>query len=151
MKFLFLASLFLLFNFIHGGHIAEYFFSVENETLNLKFVIDKDELLLFDITDQCDMVNMTALCTSKYLKNNMSILINGEPIVFELQDSYTENHHLIIKLSSLLCSKKIMQITIENNCFYDFDHDFKNRIILDIGKFNSSYLLNLKHNRIELD
>ena len=130
-----------IFSCIHVGHIAEYQYRLNGNELNLKFVIEKQELLNYNLNNDCDIKQMTALCTSKYLNSKSSIKINGKKITFELLNSYTKKEHLIIELSAKLDVQKIKNINIENNCFYEFNAKFKNRIIVDIGSFKKSYLL----------
>jgi hypothetical protein len=134
----------------HGGHVAEYYIQLDGQNLNLKFMIEKGELMNFEFKEECDIKGMTALCTIQYLNKHSSILINDKKIEFEFQNSYSEGDHLIILMHSKWTGDVIKEIAVQNKCFYEFDHDFKNRIILDVGKFQKSYLLNQKQDKIEL-
>lgn len=138
-------------SFFHGGHIAEYYYQLDGQNLNLKFVIEKAELMHYDFKDNCDFQNMTALCTAQYLKSHSKLQINNEKIEMELQESYTEGDRLIILLTTKWEGRPIYELTIENKCFYEFDSKFKNRIIMDVGSFNKTYLLNKTQDRITLN
>ena len=45
---------------------------------------------------------------------------------------------------------EIQNISIQNQCFYEFDSDYKNRIILNLDQFQKSYLLTNKKHSIYL-
>ena len=151
MKLIAISASFLFLSFMHGGHMAEYFLTIENQSIHLKFSIEKDELMHYEINQDCDLVNMTSLCVAKYLKDNMSVFINEELVSFGLEGSFTENDYLIVNFKSVLSFNEVHQISIKNDCFYDFDPQFKNRIILDLGNFNSSYVLNKENKQIDLE
>ena len=114
------------------------------------FVIEKEELMNFQLDEGCDMQSMTALCTAKYLKHHSSIKINNEEIEMELQGSYTEGGHLVVNLSAEVSSSPVKEIVIENSCFYESDPDFKNRLIMDVAHFQKSYLLDRNQSEIRL-
>ena len=136
--------------FIHVGHVAEYYYQLDGNHLKLKFVIEKEELMNFNFESDCDIENMTALCTAIYLNEHSAIKINDEKIEMELQNSYTEGDHLVLLLNGKWSGRAIKEITIENKCFYEYDRKFKNRIIMDVAQFQKSYLLNRKRDKIEL-
>ena len=134
----------------HGGHVAEYYFVLNGTSLDVKFVIEKEELLSFELSKTCDVKSMTALCTVRYLNDHSSLKINGEAIQLELQSAYTEQDHLIILMNAEIHTSEVKNIAIENNCFYAFNPDFRNRIILDVAQFNKSYLLKRGKNKVFL-
>lgn len=134
----------------HAGHIAEYYYQWDGNYLNLKFVIEKAELTSFLINGDCDLETLTAFCTLQYLNSHSSLEINGEKINFELDHSYTDHDHLVIHLKSNSGITSINQINIYNNCFYEFDPGFQNRIIIDAGTFQKSFLLDKEKNKIHL-
>ena len=150
MKYLIVCFYFMTGLIFHGGHIAEYYFHLEGQNLYLKFSIEKEELLNFKFNKNCDIQSMTALCTAQYLSEHSSITINGRKVEMELQKSYTKDDHLIIDLKTFWGADPIIEFSIQNNCFYEFDPDFKNRIIMDVAHLQKSYLMNKKQNKIEL-
>lgn len=151
MKYLIFCLTFGFANFfIHGGHIAEYYYQLDGDQINLKFVIEKADLDHFNFAKDCDIENMTALCTAMYLNEHTTLKINKEKVEMELQNSYTEGDHFFVLLKAKLKGDAIKQISIKNKCFYEFDSHFKNRIILVTAQFQKSYLLNRKRNIIRL-
>jgi len=140
----------MAFSFFHPEHIAEYTYQIHDGQLNLKFVIEKAEIDNFNFNSDCSIQLMTALCLTKYLNDKSQLKINGEEVDFKLKDSYTEKEYLIINLSAKITALPIKELTIINNCFYEFNPKFKNRMILDIAKFQKSYLLTNKKNSIHL-
>ena len=136
--------------FIHGGHVAEYHFQLNDQNLNLKFMIEKEELMSFDHDNNGDIINMTAFCTAYYVSENLSVHINVVKHEFEMKSSYTDSDHLYIILSLNWNGDAIEQIVIQNKYFYKYDEDLKNRIIVDVGRFQKSYLLNRERDKIEL-
>lgn len=133
----------------HGGDVAEYHLQLRGQDLTLRFMIDNEELMDFDFDEDCDIESMTALCTVQYLNKHSFIQINGKIVEFELQNSYTEGHHLIILLHSKFKEDVIEEIVIQNQCFYEQNKRFKNRIIMDVDRFQKSYLLSRDHDKIE--
>lgn len=140
IPFFFYLSFVINVNALHVGQVAEYYYTLKGIQLQMKFVIDRDELLQFDFKDGCDFNKTTAICVCNYVNSNSSIEVNEKKINLELESSYVKNGHLIVYFSGVLNSSEIKEIKIKNNCFYKFDVNYKNRVILDINKFNKSYL-----------
>ena len=134
----------------HVGHLAEYHYHLNKDHLHLKFLIEKEELMRFKLKNSCDIQKMTALCTAQYLNKHTFIKINGELVEFELERSFTEADHLIIYLKSVASVKTIKEIRIYNNCFYEFDQAFKNRIVVTTRGVRKSFLLNRDRKTIDL-
>ena len=141
MTSIFLSLILMTTNLLHVGQVAEYYFSLHKNKLQVKFVIEKDELFNFKFEGDCDLQKTTSICIANYIKSNSTIHINDEKINLELGDSYTDNGHLIVYFMAKLKNVEIQNLSIQNQCFYEFDSDYKNRIILNINKFQKSYLL----------
>ena len=139
------------FSFFHAGHIAEYSYQLVDNQLHLKFVIEKAEVDGFNFNSTCDVKRMTALCLSKYINEKTQVKINGKDIDFILNDSYTEKDHLVINLSANITSDSIKEFLIINTCFYEFNTEFKNRVLLDVAQFQKSYLLTKNKNEVYLN
>ena len=137
-------------NLLHVGQVAEYYFSLHEDQLQMKFVIEKDELFNFEFEGDCNFQKTTSLCLANYIKSNSTIKMNGEKINFDLGDSYTDHGHLILYFKAELKNVEIQSISIQNQCFFEFDSDYKNRIILDLDKFHKSYLLTKGKDSIHL-
>lgn len=128
-------------NLLHVGQIAEYYFSLHGDQLQMKFVIEKDELFNFEFEGDCDFQKTTSLCLANYINSNFTVKINDEKINLDLGNSYTDNGHLIVYFMAKLKNVEIQNLSIQNQCFYEFDSDYKNRIILNLDQFQKSYLL----------
>jgi len=137
-------------SFFHVGHIAEYRYQLKDNTVYLKFTIEKQELLGFKLSENCDVKQLTAFCTAKYINQKSLLKINGEELLFELLKSYTQKDHLIIEMKSKINSASIQNIHLTNTCFYEFNTKFRNRVLLDIAPFKKSYLLTKNTNSIHL-
>ena len=138
---MFLSLILMTTNLLHVGQVAEYYFSLYENQLQIKFVIEKDELFNFKFEGDCDIQKTTSICIANYIKSNSTIHINDEKIYLELGESYTDNGHLIVYFMAKLKNVEIKNLSIQNQCFYEFDSDYKNRIILDLDQFQKSYLL----------
>jgi hypothetical protein len=141
MTSIFLSLILISTNLLHVGQVAEYYFSLHENQLQMKFVIEKDELFNFEFEGDCDFKKTTSLCIANYINSNFIIKINDEKINLELGDSYTDNGHLIVYFMAKLKNVEIQNLSIQNQCFYEFDSDYKNRIILNLDQFQKSYLL----------
>jgi len=151
MKVLYIFIYILILPFFHAEHVAEYNYQLHESHLNLKFTIEKAEIDGFNFNSDCNIKKMTALCLTRYINGKSHIKINGESVEFELNDSYNDKGHLVINLSAEVTSDSVKELTIVNNCFYEFNAKFKNRIILDIAEFQKSYLLTSEKNIIYLN
>jgi len=140
----------LTINPLHAGHIAEFHYKLDGTQMSLKFIIEKEDLMGFELYKDCDVKSMTALCTARYLNQKSSLSINGEKIDLKLENSFVENDHLIVLFNAELQNNSVKDIIIKNNCFWEFNPKFKNRIVVDIASFQSSYLLKKGKDMIHL-
>jgi len=134
----------------HVGELAEYYISQEGSSIQMKVVLEKGEILSLDFKPDCDVYRTTALCVSKHISDNLTVEVNNKLLLLELGDSYTENDHLILFFTGELLDEKVKSLNIKNNCFYKFYEDYRNRIILDVDRFQSSYMLTAENNYIYL-
>ena len=151
MKVLSIFLYIITFPFFHAKDIAEYSYQLNDDYLSLKFIIEKAEINNFNFNSDCNIKQMTALCLTKYINRKSYIKINGKTVELKLNNSYTEKDHLVINLSAKVTSNPIKELIVYNSCFYEFNSKFKNRIILNISKFQKSYLLTKKKDKIFLN
>ncbi len=140
-----------LSNSFHIGHMAEYKYQLHENKLTLEFRIEHFELMNFDFAINCDFKNSLEQCTSNYLSENALLQIDGKNIEFNFTQTYQINDYRIVLFEADLANEAINEIKIENICFNLFDQDFKNRVIIDIGQFQKSYLLDSKRSTIHLN
>ena len=136
--------LFVLSSPIHIGEVAEYNYYVEDSVIHFSFMVDIDELEDLKMSQSCDYTNMLAFCTSSYVNENATLFINERPVEFEFESSSIRNNHLNLYFGSTTKLSNESEISIYNTCFYNFNLNFKNRIIIDIEKYRASYLLDIK-------
>ena len=77
--------------------------------------------------------------------------MDPKKINFELDHSFIEDGHLVIIFNAPLEIDTVKDISIHNSCFWEFNPKFKNRIVVDIARFQSSYLLEKGKDVIHLD
>ncbi len=141
MKILgFILSLVYLFAF-HAGHTAEYTYSMEDKHINLNFSIDKDEFLMFNLDNNCNTKAMIAFCASRYLLSKSMLMVNGNEVKFELDNSFVQEEHLVVNLRSVDTIGSVDNIEIYNHCFFEVYPNYRNRIILDLEAYQRSYVL----------
>jgi len=150
MKALVLILYISVSSFFHVGHLAEYQYQLKDNTIYLKFTIEKQELLDFNLSEDCDVKQLTAFCTSKYINQKTLLKINGAAVLFDFLKSYTDKGHLIIEMKARTHSTSIQNIQVSNTSFYEFNPKFKNRVIVDIAPFKRSYLLTKNTRSIHL-
>lgn len=136
--------LFVLFSPIHIGEVAEYKYYVEDSVIHFSFMVDIDELEDLKKSKSCDYTKMLAFCTSSYVNENATLFINESPVAFEFESSSIRNNHLNLYFVSTTKLRNVSEMSIYNTCFYNFNLNFKNRIIIDIEKYKASYLLDIK-------
>ena len=135
----------------HVGELAEYYITQEENSLQMKVVLEKADILRLDFKPDCDIHKTTALCISKHISDNLTLEVNNKLLQLELGDSYTEHDHLILFFTGEFLDEKVKSLNIKNNCFYKFYEDYRNRIILDLDGFQSSYMLTAEKNSIYLE
>ncbi len=151
MKTSFLTFILFLNMLYHAGNMAEYEFTYNNNKVYMKFKIDKSELAALNLSVYCkDDIN-TSLCINDYLNKNLIVKINDKLVQFTLENSFMENHHLVINLSGSNYFAKINKISVINECFYDQNRNFKNRLIFNFNNYKKSFLLNINKNTINLN
>ncbi len=150
MKYICIYFFFVSHLYFHAGHIAEFKYFFVNDELMLEFMIDKEELQSFNFDKSCDMNKMTALCISSYINKHNKLTIDKKSIQFELENAYTKNNHLIVLLKANKPFTSLREIHIENNCFYEFNTRFKNRVLFHFEGFQKSFLLNKSKNIIKV-
>ncbi|WP_435262721.1 DUF6702 family protein [Tenacibaculum sp. nBUS_03] len=134
--------LFLAFPFVyHADGIAEYQYSINENHIILKFEMDKNELKHYSINKECQKNKMFDICISNYLLSHSNLQLNGTNIIFKFEESSVYKDHIIFKFKSKNTYQKVNQVKIKNNCFYNVNSKFKNRILIDIGNFQKSFLL----------
>ena len=117
----------------------------------MNFFIDRHELTHYTLDKDCDMEAMLTFCTAKYLLGHSSVYINGENVPLAFSASRIEKEHLIILFEGDLSGAPIEEIKIKNDCFLAFESDFKNRIVVDIGRFRAAYQMNKGRKEIVLN
>ena len=63
----------MITNPLHVGQVAEYYFSLHEDQLQMKFVIEKDELFNFEFEGDCNFQKTTSLCIANYINTNSTI------------------------------------------------------------------------------
>ena len=96
------------------------------------------------------MKETTAICVSNYINEHTSIEINGKKVKFSLDESKTDHGHFVLYMKSELKSPDVSEIKIKNECFYEFDSKYKNRLIMNVAQFQKSYLLTKGKDKIHL-
>jgi len=144
MVYLSLFHLIILFSPIHIGEVAEYTYYMEDNKVHLLFMVDLDELEPLKSDLSCDYSKMLSICTSNYIKDNSTLFINDRPIEFELESSNVRNKHLYIYFIAIYKVSDIDKVSVYNNCFYQINPHFKNRVIIDFENYRASYLLGIE-------
>lgn len=137
-------------NIMHVGQLAEYYITQEENSLNIKVVLEKEEMLSFNFKSNCDVQKMTSLCVSNHIKENLIVEVNNKIILLDLGDSYTEYGHLILFFTGKLKNDKVSHLNIRSNCFYKFHANYRNRFILNLEEFQNSYMLTKEKNSLSI-
>lgn len=131
-----------LLGFWHVGEVAEYYYTFSEHEVFMEFRINQHELdhLNIDVKG-CNYSQMQALCLSKYLEGNQTLKIDGHPISFNLDQSFTKDGHYILHLKGTNPNANWQNLELTNQCFYKLQNGFKNRIILVLPEGEKSYML----------
>ena len=136
---------------LHVGELAEYHISQEGSSIQIKVILEKADIFSSDFKPNCDVLKTTALCVSKHITENLWVEVNDKLLQLELGDSYTEQDHLTLFFTGELLDEKVKSLHIKTDCFYEFYADYRNRVVLDIEGFKSSYMLTAEKNSIYLE
>lgn len=140
-------ALLLLSNNLHLENMAEYAIKQEDKRLHLAFTIEYGKLLEYGPSEECDN-RLLGFCTAKYLNDKMKVEVNSKPITFNLLESKTEGDHFTMLLMSKEAIGKIDNISIQNTCFFEYNRNFKNRVVFLLDSIQKSYLLTANSNSI---
>ena len=80
MSYLIFCFCLLIFQPVSVEHVAEYIYTLEDHELQLKFLIEKDELMQFGLNKNCDIKKMTAFCTTQYLNKESKIEVSSTTV-----------------------------------------------------------------------
>lgn len=128
--------------------MASFKYQFSTEEVELEFSLEKSVLGHFDLSKNCENYNTaTALCLTRYIAEHTSFAIDGEKLDFELQGARRDRDFFILELVAKHKEQAFKKISIQNQCFLEFDAAFENRIILWNNDEPKSYLLN-NENRI---
>jgi hypothetical protein len=137
---LILSSL-IVSSLLHIRNIAKFKYSEANESVQLEVTLEFSEIKHMKLDNSCDLDKTTAICLSKYILTHAEMKINDKEINFELSGSHMVNGHLVLMYNSTVVLDVIKSIEIKNTSFYEQFDGYKNRITLDLVRFQGSYLL----------
>lgn len=135
----------------HGGHMATFSYQFESGQIILEFKIEKSVLEHFDLQDECEhFETATAMCLTRYINENAFLKINHQAVAFELQSSKQDKHFFSIRMIAKSDFSNYENLTVENECFLEYDRKFENRIIIQKQASTKSYRLDRKNKKIQL-
>ena len=141
----------LLFaNSFHVGQLAEYFISQKDDVITMKVILENDEMLGLNFKTGCDTKKTTSLCVANYILKNLHLEINEKKSNLIFDEAYTEKGHLILYFTQTVKTQTVKNLKVKNDCFYEYYNNYRNRVILDLGQFQNSYLLTSKKNIISI-
>lgn len=144
-----IASTIISFLF-HAGGIAESHFIIDQNQVFLKFEMDRNEFRHYRINIDCSKNTMFNICASKYILSRSNLKINDKNVEFEFESSSIYNDHIIFNFKSIESYNSVNNIQIKNNCFYEINPEFKNRVTININNLQKSFLLTKDKDSISL-
>jgi len=136
--------------FFHADGLAEFEYSLDQQHIVLKVEMDQRELENYQPNMGCSKEIFLGLCTSNYIQAHTNLKINGTPVLFEFENTSKYNGHVILSLKSIKSYSEITDIEVTNNCFYELNAAFKNRIRIDLENIQKSYLLTKGKEKVKL-
>jgi len=138
------------FNMLHVGQMAEYKIYNKGNTILMKVILEDHEIRSFDFGNTCESNETPSICSKHHILKNLLVKINDDLILFEFENSYTDNGHLTLNFKGKMKPNSIKKIDISNTCFFEFDSSYRNRLAISLGKFEGSYMLTKNKNKITL-
>lgn len=136
----------------HGGHVAEYKYSIKGQEILLEFSIESGVLDHFSLEKKYPHYEAAkAICLVQYINENSSLRLNEHTLTFELLSAKEEAGYFTIMLIARFDFMGTEQLRVENGCFIEFDRKFENRIILQRDNTVNSYRLNRKKKHLLID
>lgn len=136
----------------HGGHMSIFNFQIEPDAINLEFRIETEVLDHFDLEKKCDNYqSATAFCLFRYIQENTFVSIDDDLLGFALQSAIRDNDLFIVKMRAKGDFSRSEAILLNMKCFYEFDPDFENRIIIQKDTFKKSYRLSSSDKELEIN
>lgn len=135
----------------HGGHMATFRYDFHTDGIQLEFKIEEGVLAHFPLRDRYDNYDQVkALCIAHYMRDKVSLMMGGEEVQFELQGASQNDGYYTIQFSARVVAPEKWEMSIQNNCFYEFDAAFENRVIIGQNGDYTSFRLNRDKNRIQI-
>ncbi len=134
--FLILSSSFLII--LHGGH--EAFFTIESSSEGwiLSTKMEQGDLEE-ELKKNGYSTGNLAAGLNAYLKDKLSIKVDGTELQLTFESSFTEKGYLHSKYSLTPVVEDISEMEIENHCFEGFDHNYFNLVTVRVSGVEVSY------------
>jgi hypothetical protein len=132
--------------------MATVTYHISDDEVILDFKIDKHVLEHLSMETECEnFISTKAFCLAHYISEHTRISIGGELLQFQLDRSEQEEDVFTLRMVAKR-SKTAKEISIENNCFYEFDSTFENRVIIyQDGSLLNSYRLTNKNTQLNIN
>jgi len=135
----------------HGGHMATFRYDFHPDGIQLEFKIEEGVLAHFPLRDLYENYDQTkALCIAHYMRDKVSLMIEGKQVQFEMQGASQDDGYYLIQFSAQNVAHERSEISVQNKSFYEFDSTFENRIIIGQNGEYNSYRLTRNRNRIQI-
>ncbi|MEO1515394.1 MAG: hypothetical protein AAFV95_10285 [Bacteroidota bacterium] len=135
----------------HGGHTATFGYHLGKQKIVLEFRMEQSVLHHFDFASQCENYqSATALCLANYIQAHSQVAFGEETLTFELSDAKKDGHHFVIRMVATGDFSSSDQLRIQNDCFFEFDPSFENRVVLMSTYGRDSYLLTHKKRKLSI-
>lgn len=130
----------------HGSHMATQKLTFSESNIELEFKINVNTLEHFSTNIfEVNYKLKKGIVLTNYINSKFKIDKN---LTFELVSSQQNEDFFILKLTTTWDTKKYNSIEITSNLFYEVDHHFQNRLIIeDTDGSVSSYRLNKINNK----
>lgn len=131
----------------HGGHKA--FFTIEKVEGDFILIVKMEENDIRTELKKNDFsTDNLQISINNYIKDKMSIKLNGSELQFEFTSSYNSKGYIFLKYKSPVKAEP-QSIEIKNTCFKNFDHLYYNIVRIHIDEIDVTYKMSDKRQSIE--
>ena len=136
----------------HEGQQAFYKISEENGVLTLKVKVElPDVQKCLEQEGFCGRNQEFNWCAAAWISNLMTVSIDGNPVIEELQTAYEEEGHLIFSYSLGEVPEAPSMLEIESFCFLGSFNSYENFYQISLGKVQQGYKLSENRTKIKID
>ena len=137
-------------SFAHSEVVGEIVFENFKNELYATARLDKRFLTGALMAEgDCAPRDMMSVCGDQYVRENISLYVNGKPVTFEKELMEIQKGYVIITYKVISPDEKITNIKVDSSYMFKYNDHAILRISFSIDNINTSYNIKTSRRQIE--